>query len=236
MSEKSNSKNKLFVLFFVLTILIIVIAVVFAVRHSNNVKAIEEAKVEKATLIVNRLYKDERLADDLTKTTLNNAKTATADIADETKKAELSQKIKQASVLLEQQNDLLEQLEDFTAADGKAFADDLTSMKVRALPVENISNLKMQEQALAKQTELIEWIAASDELEVTIDQLFTDSKQNKLAPKVTNEQVKKAKEQIKKIKNEKKRVLFEVELNKAEKLSDALAEKTKEKEKAKAAS
>lgn len=229
MSEKSNSKNKLFGLFFVLTVLIIIIAVIFAVRHINNVKAIEEAKVQKATLIVNRLYKDERLADGVTEITLNNARTATAEIEDETKKNKLAKQIKQATLLLEQQNDLIEQLDAFTTDDGAQFIDDLTSVKVRELPVENISNAKIQEQALAKQTELIDWLAASDELEVTIGQLFTNGEQAKLAPKVTDAQIKKAKEQIKTIKNEKKRVLFEVQINKAVKLSAELAKKNKAK-------
>lgn len=234
MSEKSNSKNKLFGLFFVLTVLIIIVAVIFAVRHINNVKAIEEAKVEKATLIVKRLYKDERLADGLTETTLKNARTATAEIEDETKKNKLIQQIKQAALLLEQQNNLIEQLDAFTSEDDDQFIDELTSVKVRELPVENISNAKIQEQALAKQTELIDWLAASDELEVRIDQLFTDSKQTKLVPKVTDAQIKKAKEQIKTIKNEKKRVLFEGQINKAEKLSAELDKKNKAKTKAKA--
>ncbi|EUJ39853.1 hypothetical protein [Brochothrix campestris] len=160
-------------------------------RHINNVKAIEEAKVQKATLIVNRLYKDERLADGVTEITLNNARTATAEIEDETKKNKLAKQIKQATLLLEQQNDLIEQLDAFTTDDGDQFIDDLTSVKVRELPVENISNAKIQEQALAKQTELIDWLAASDELEVTIGQLFTNGEQAKLAPKVTDAQIKK---------------------------------------------
>lgn len=106
MKEETRSKNKIFGIIFIITIVIVVMAIIFAVRHVNNVKAIEDAKLEKATLIVNQLYREDRLADKVTETTLKNARTATQEVDNEQAKGSLNKQINKAERLFLQQTEI----------------------------------------------------------------------------------------------------------------------------------
>lgn len=227
MKEETRSKNKIFVIIFIITIVIVVMAIIFAVRHVNNVKAIEDAKLEKATLIVNQLYREDRLADKVTETTLENAQTATQEVDSEQAKGSLNKQINKAQRLYLQQTEILATLDSFSTDDGKSFNDGLSVAEVQSLKVENISNVKLQSEAIDKKAELISWIEYSDVTELSITQLFTDKKENRLAKNVNEKNLKDIRDKLDDIKNDSRKKELSDKLDKADKLLAAQKKKDK---------
>lgn len=227
MKEETRSKNKIFGIIFIITIVIVVMAIIFAVRHVNNVKAIEDAKLEKATLIVNQLYREDRLADKVTETTLKNARTATQEVDNEQAKGSLNKQINKAERLFLQQTEILATLDSFSTDDGNLFSDGLSVTELQALKVENISNVKLQAEAIDKKAELISWVEYSDVTELSITQLFTDKKENRLAKNVTEKNLKDIREKLDDIKNDSRKKELSDKIDKADKLLAAQKRKTK---------
>ncbi|ODJ48548.1 hypothetical protein [Brochothrix thermosphacta] len=227
MKEETRSKNKIFGIIFIITIVIVVMAIIFAVRHVNNVKAIEDAKLEKATLIVNQLYREDRLADKVTETTLKNARTATQEVDNEQAKGSLNKQINKAERLFLQQTEILATLDSFSTDDGNSFSDGLSVTELQALKVENISNVKLQAEAIDKKAELISWVEYSDVTELSITQLFTDKKENRLAKNVSEKNLKDIREKLDDIKNDSRKKELSDKIDKADKLLAAQKKKDK---------
>ncbi|SPN75787.1 hypothetical protein [Brochothrix thermosphacta] len=227
MKEETRSKNKIFGIIFIITIVIVVMAIIFAVRHVNNVKAIEDAKLEKATLIVNQLYREDRLADKVTETTLKNARTATQEVDNEQAKGSLNKQINKAERLFLQQTEILATLDSFSTDDENSFSDGLSVTELQALKVENISNVKLQAEAIDKKAELISWVEYSDVTELSITQLFTDKKENRLAKNVSEKNLKDIREKLDDIKNDSRKKELSDKIDKADKLLAAQKKKDK---------